>query len=787
MKNTKTTSIIILLMLIIGIIFPIKITKAVTIGTDTYFIVGNENYSVNSGTMEFSQIVIDGTNIRFNDTFFNVSSGGAIIIKLIKIANNIKTTAAPGDVVLKFTGTATTGTTYFNISGFKNSYVYDIYKNNVFAYTRTTDTKGRVNFSQTSWSTITFEVREQTANNPPVISNEYPTTGATGIGLLTKTYVTITDVDLQATTVCFWNNKTGTWIKAQQNNSVASGTVVRDMSADYVTSYSTKYWWRVTAYDGIANTSATYSFATKANSVPVFTGENPANGSTGVSTSLASWNVTIREPNGETFDWTIQTTPYKGSNSGNAAANGSKATTLVTPLAASTAYKVWVNATDGIGWKRAWYLFTTAGAGNNPPSVTSPSPANNTYGVILPLSQFGITIADPEGNKMNITWRENTTIGSWRTFNTTTNQNNGTYYAKNTSWISSYSTRYWWRLVVNDGMGGWTNVTYYCFSTRNNSAPVFGTPFPANSSTGVDKSLGLLSINISDPNGDLMNVTLQNNKTGSWVTFGTLANKANGSYDVIVTWITNYSMKYWWKVFVNESYGGSGTAMYHFTTEANTPPVFSSVYPANNSLGISTGLYQFTVYISDDELFDWNITVSPSSYSNSGVNNFTGTKSCTLPSVAFSTLYTVNVDATDSLGLTTTGVFFFTTASATPGDGGGGGAPLVGTLKINIRGENADIRIYQGDLLRYVKSNVKKDTAYTLAGLTPGVYTVEVTGVMSGVVKKQNVEITTGGTKEITVNMAVSGIPGFEFLLVICSLVTIVLINHKRYRGVVKK
>ena len=80
---------------------------------------------------------------------------------------------------------------------------------------------------------------------------------------------------------------------------------------------------------------------------------------------------------------------------------------------------------------------------------------------------------------MNITWQENVTTGSWKTYNTTTNKNNGTYYAYNTSWIALYSHKYWWRVQVNDGNGGWTNQTY-CFTTLSSAVLLVDSEFNNN-------------------------------------------------------------------------------------------------------------------------------------------------------------------------------------------------------------------------------------------------------------------------------------------------------------------
>lgn len=92
-----------------------------------------------------------------------------------------------------------------------------------------------------------------------------------------------------------------------------------------------------------------------------FTGQSPADNATGVSTSTASFNVTIKDPRGNTFNWTIATSPDVGDSSGNTASNGSKSCTL-TGLVNETVYTVYVNVSDTLsdGYTR-WqvYNFTT--------------------------------------------------------------------------------------------------------------------------------------------------------------------------------------------------------------------------------------------------------------------------------------------------------------------------------------------------------------------------------------------------------------------------------------------
>jgi hypothetical protein len=118
-------------------------------------------------------------------------------------------------------------------------------------------------------------------NRAPVISNPSPSNGSSGSILYPTTSVLVSDADGNATTVCFWNNKTGSWVKAQQNNSVTANSTVRDMNASYVTGHSTSYWWKVTAYDSHVNISAIYHFTTSSTtSPPGITLIYPSNGTT---------------------------------------------------------------------------------------------------------------------------------------------------------------------------------------------------------------------------------------------------------------------------------------------------------------------------------------------------------------------------------------------------------------------------------------------------------------------------------------------------------------------------
>lgn len=117
------------------------------------------------------------------------------------------------------------------------------------------------------------------------------------------------------------------------------------------------YWDNYTGYDtdgdGLGEASVTIRnntdylpLLTEINSIVEFSNPNPSNKSSGVSTSISTWNITITDPDFNTFDWSIDTFPDVGNGSGTTEMSGSKQTTL-TGLAYSTNYSVYVNASDG--------------------------------------------------------------------------------------------------------------------------------------------------------------------------------------------------------------------------------------------------------------------------------------------------------------------------------------------------------------------------------------------------------------------------------------------------------
>ncbi|MCK5030388.1 MAG: PKD domain-containing protein, partial [Thermoplasmatales archaeon] len=107
------------------------------------------------------------------------------------------------------------------------------------------------------------------------------------------------------------------------------------------------------------------------NSAPIFSAVAPSNGVTNLPIGTSSLSVTIEDPDGDLFDWTIETSPDIGSSQANGASNGSKSCS-VSGLSYSTTYHWFVNATDGEVWTRRLYSFTTeTNPANSPPVVSN--------------------------------------------------------------------------------------------------------------------------------------------------------------------------------------------------------------------------------------------------------------------------------------------------------------------------------------------------------------------------------------------------------------------------------
>ena len=169
---------------------------------------------------------------------------------------------------------------------------------------------------------------------------------------------------------------------------------------------------------------------------PVFGSPSPANGSTGQMLSL-TWGISINDPNGDVFSWTIQCSNGQ-TNSGSGASNGTKSLAL-SGLAYLTTYKVWVNATDPGGsglYTRKWFTFTTQQQ-NAPPNKPN-TPSGPPSGKPNTVYTYSTSTTDPNSDQVYYLWdwgdgTQSNWLGPYNsgaTINTTHTWGKGSYSIK---------------------------------------------------------------------------------------------------------------------------------------------------------------------------------------------------------------------------------------------------------------------------------------------------------------------------------------------------------------------
>jgi len=145
--------------------------------------------------------------------------------------------------------------------------------------------------------------------------------------------------------------------------------------------YDTTYYWKIISWDdhNATNASPLWNFNTTSplSNPPAFTNQSPANGQTDISVSLSVLHLTIQDFDGDTFNWTIITSPNVGNSSGFNANNGTKNCSIIVTLAYSTTYTWYVTAYDGVYWTNKTYSFTTTSGGGAPPGPQPPAGPQN--------------------------------------------------------------------------------------------------------------------------------------------------------------------------------------------------------------------------------------------------------------------------------------------------------------------------------------------------------------------------------------------------------------------------
>ena len=373
------------------------------------------------------------------------------------------------------------------------------------------------------------------------------------------------------------------------SNNSANGT--KEIVVTGNLSFATTYTIYVNASETTNNnwTNETFEFTTQSNTAPTISNPYPANESINVPLSTAYWNITIEDPEGHTFNWTIESPA--GENNSDVASNGSKKITMTGNLSEGTEYFVWVNVSDIYGQEsNATFNFTVQA--NNAPVISNPNPANESNAVATTIDYWNITIEDIEGNTFN--WTIESVLGS----NSSNADSNGSKKITITGNIS-FSTQYAIWVNTTDIYGAESNATYW-FRAKDASLtlyatlsfggkldvtgvnPILSTPQPTNASTGIIM-YPYLNITVTDPQSDKFNITWSSNHTGSWVDFAWNTSVTDGTFRQRATFVNASTTMYWWQARANDTSNNWGNATYYFTTKSYTWSNWSDPWTFNYS------------------------------------------------------------------------------------------------------------------------------------------------------------------------------------------------------------
>ncbi len=113
--------------------------------------------------------------------------------------------------------------------------------------------------------------------------------------------------------------------------------------------------------------------------------------------------------------------------------------------------------------------------------------------------------------------------------------------------------------------------TLYCSKVEirvtytGNNPPVISAPSPVDNSENVSLT-PMLSINVSDPEGDSMTISWLSNSSGSWQVFGTNSSVGNGTYYQIMSNASENGQWWYWKVNVSDGTDYAVSSVYKFYT-----------------------------------------------------------------------------------------------------------------------------------------------------------------------------------------------------------------------------
>lgn len=305
----------------------------------------------------------------------------------------------------------------------------------------------------------------------------------------------------------------------------------------------------------------------------------------------------------------------------------------------------------------------TADLTNQPPEFTNEIPINGSSGIQKQPWCY-VTINDPGGDTMNVTWEENST-GSWIVRQQNLSVTNGTFWWQFAQ-ATEYSVRYYWKVSANDSAAN--NTTIYHFDLLANPPPVGSLIFPLNESSGITL-IPTCRISVSDPDGDSMNISWLENTTTSWVERHKDTSVSDGAQLFSFLQFSSYVTTYYWRINLTDG-TSNVTYIYHFTTGANNPPSILNPIPINGSSGVSLSPVCY-VTVGDHEnmnisWFEWDGSIWTHQQTNTSVPS--GTYGWLFSNASSnSTEYWWMANVTDG-SINVSKMYYFTTVSPPNGE-----------------------------------------------------------------------------------------------------------------------
>jgi hypothetical protein len=248
---------------------------------------------------------------------------------------------------------------------------------------------------------------------------------------------------------------------------------------------------------------------------------------------------------------------------------------------------------------------------NNQPTITNESPSNESFGISL-TPQMNVTVNDPDGDSMTITWSSNSS-GTWQIFGINSSAVNGTYYQINSNYTSTGKT-YWWYVTINDGIDTNTSAIFH-FTTTDIAPP----QVTSNSSTGVEETNATIFGYLYDEGGESCTARIEYGTTTSYGTNTT--NQTISEEEEFSAEINSLipGQIYHFRAYANNTYGSNTGSDMTFLTKPQPPTSLAA--QANNSTTIfltwTVGTGANTTYIERNTSSSWALGEATEIYNGS--------------------------------------------------------------------------------------------------------------------------------------------------------------------------